>query len=79
MSFLIVFKVFLGDLAVAISQSYGEILHASIELDYYHCYPKGAARIVFRLVSDYIKAARAGHVPLEIEGSVHRVSLLLIF
>lgn len=68
----------LGDLAAAVSINYGPILHASIELDYYHCYPKGAARIVFRRVRDYIKAAQVGHVMLEIANNSHRVSSFLI-
>jgi len=67
------------DLASSISAKFGKILHASIELDFYHSYPKGAARVVFFRVADYVKAAQASHLMLEINGNTHRVEMKPFF
>jgi len=67
------------DLASSVSSKFGKILHSSIELDFYHSYPKGAARVVFFRVADYVKAARAGHFMLEINGNNHRVEMKPFF
>jgi hypothetical protein len=59
---------------MAITTNFGPLLHASIELDVHNNYPKGAARVVFRRVKDYIQAAQKGHISLEIAGNIHWVS-----
>lgn len=67
------------DLASSMSARFGKILHASIELDFYHSYPKGAARVVFLRVADYVKAAQSGHTTLQIGSNTHRVEMKPFF
>jgi len=67
------------DLTVAVSSMFGPVLQASIELDFFNSYPKGAARVVFRHISSYKKAAMAGHISMEIAGNNHRVELKPFF